>query len=498
MTSKPASPFMTSLPSPLVQTSVSSPPPPLTVSSPRSPRMRSGPSPVRMLSLPGPESMLMAIGTPGPVVTVSSPEKDCSESFSIALEEKTLKPPAPEVRSKRVTAPSCVIVLPSSAVPLDDQRLVDAGVTLVGVVAVAVVPDDDVVAGAAVDRLGVTRGRVLAGRDAVVAVAAVDQVGPGRAGDRVVAVAAVDRRRAGEGRGGDVDVVVAAAGVDDQVDAAVVRDVVRAGGRDLAVGDAERDVVGRVVGRDGQGAVGEGRRHRGVRHAGDEGERRDPSGDRHRGGPGRNSSKSRLHVSEDARPERAIPPPAPPPSRAQPFEVRADVGSSGDRRPSVRFTPRTRPVGVHGLGLRLERQPEAFPVVAQDLRRALQPSRPPLAIAAWRVAGRCANARRPIASSAERSTPVPGTPNPSFSHAGAVPGRVMPSARAQAGGEDPSQVEQDVAGERGVARRQRLERVVAEPHHLAVAHRPDADPRAGTATSPRGRAPSPSLPRHDR
>ena len=73
-----------------------------------------------------------------------------------------------------------------------DQGLVDAGVAVVGVGAVAVVPDHDVVAVATVDV-------VVAGEagDAVVAVAAEDVVVVGTGHDDVVARAGVDRQRPG-------------------------------------------------------------------------------------------------------------------------------------------------------------------------------------------------------------------------------------------------------------------------------------------------------------
>ena len=72
-----------------------------------------------------------------------------------------------EVRGRAVLGDDVAVV----GVALGDQRLVDAGIALVGVVAVAVVPDDDVVAVAAVDRLVAAEAG-----DAVVAVAAVDRV----------------------------------------------------------------------------------------------------------------------------------------------------------------------------------------------------------------------------------------------------------------------------------------------------------------------------------
>ena len=60
-----------------------------------------------------------------------------------------------EVRGGAVLRDRVAVV----GVALGDQRLVDAGAALVGVVAVAVVPDHDVVAVAAEDRLVAAEAR---------------------------------------------------------------------------------------------------------------------------------------------------------------------------------------------------------------------------------------------------------------------------------------------------------------------------------------------------
>src|SRR4029079_3367989 len=127
--------------------------------------------------------------------------------------------------------------------------------------------------------------------------------------DRVVAVAAVDRRRL-EVRRREVDVVVAAGGVEHHLDPAGgrqrrgdgrVRVEVRGarqavGGaevvREVARGvDAERDRLGRVVAgqRQDLARAVDLRLDRRVR-GGREGERRDPGGDRQVGEPGGNRS----------------------------------------------------------------------------------------------------------------------------------------------------------------------------------------------------------------
>ena len=93
-----------------------------------------------------------------------------------------------------------------------EQQRVDAGLALDGVVAVARIPDEHIVAGA-------QEGDVVAAAadDEIVAVAAEQHVGALAAEDGVVAGAAVDRELidAGRQRRG-IDDVVAAAAVDDQ------------------------------------------------------------------------------------------------------------------------------------------------------------------------------------------------------------------------------------------------------------------------------------------
>ena len=140
-----------------------------------------------------------------------------------------------------------------------DERLVGAGVTVVGVAAVAVVPLHEVVAVAAVDV-------VAAGEagEAVVAVVAVERVGVRAADDDVVAAAAVDGQRGG-GRerliaghaGVEVRVAVEAGEVVAQ-QAVVLADDDRVG---CSVAGQRRRVAvdGAGHGRAGRGREGEGR-----------------------------------------------------------------------------------------------------------------------------------------------------------------------------------------------------------------------------------------------
>ena len=90
-------------------------------------------------------------------------------------------------------------------------KLIQSGLTLDGVAAVARVPDEHVVTPA-------ERRRVVAGSAGhhVVVIAAEQRIGALAAGDHIVAVAAVDgetNRAGGERRG--IDGVVAVAAVDD-------------------------------------------------------------------------------------------------------------------------------------------------------------------------------------------------------------------------------------------------------------------------------------------
>ena len=216
MRSRPSSPFMASLPSPLFHTSVSSPELPFMTSLPGLPRMRSPPAPP--LSVSTPVAALDEVGavTRGDGVVAGTGVDRRRERRAGGAGERVRARERVDVQALRAHvdvdldrgADAVEVDAPRSPASGADahhvvrgavveQRLVGAVAAVVDVVAVAVVPDHHVVAGAAADRLLGRLGRVVrAAGEAVVAVAAPQRVEVRTTGDDVVAGTAVDRQRA--------------------------------------------------------------------------------------------------------------------------------------------------------------------------------------------------------------------------------------------------------------------------------------------------------------
>ena len=195
------------------------PAPGSSVSSPSPPKYVVDSSPPVNVSLPEPASATTAISAPrpGPVVSVSLPPNVFSSNTSLVATSSVNGAFVRVVVDLATDDAERGDVVGGAEVVLDP---VEAVVAVHLVVAVAVVPDQRVVAGVAVHGVvaGVAEDAVAAGAavERVDARAALDEVGAVTGGDGVVAGAGVDRRRDRRAGGAGERVVVARERVDVQ------------------------------------------------------------------------------------------------------------------------------------------------------------------------------------------------------------------------------------------------------------------------------------------